>query len=149
MGFNIRNQMLEAAQIEVIDEVWTGQVAGPSDAWRLIVGGNVVPSATVSRRVDGEYLDEVDASWGRLGREGGMFGPNGEFLVSVGGAGLGDLPWARVRCEPASVMVHHLAAITGEPEFVAMSVDGTVVCGVTTEEYDVWIILKHFRNDAV
>jgi hypothetical protein len=37
-------------------------------------------------------------------------------------------------------MANELALVTGEPEFVAMSMDGRVVCGVTTEEYDAWIV---------
>jgi hypothetical protein len=37
-------------------------------------------------------------------------------------------------------LAQRLGSVEGEPEFVAMSLDGRVSCGVTTEEYEVWIL---------
>ncbi|MFC5117556.1 hypothetical protein ACFPN7_26800 [Amycolatopsis halotolerans] len=70
----------------------------------------------------------------------GVFGPGGDFLLSVGVRQLGTLPWAHVRRGQDSSLARHLASYPGEPEFVAMSMDGRAICGVTTEEYDIWIV---------
>lgn len=87
-----------------------------------------------------EYVPEVDRCWESVAEKLGVFGPGGDFLLSVGIDGMGALPWAHVRRGRNLSLARHLADNPGDPEFVTMSVDGRVVCGVTSEEYDVWIV---------
>ena len=144
MSLAVRARMLEAASLETLDHVWSGEVPTPADAWRLIIAGGVTPTAAVPMSEGGEYLEQVEVLWRAIAEQHGLFGSDGEFLVSVAGAETGDLPWARVKMGMQSSMARHLVQHPGEPEFVAMSTDGRVVCGATTEEYDVWIVCRIF-----
>ena len=56
-------------------------------------------------------------------------------------------PWALVRPNPPLALAYRLGPVYGEPEFVAMDVQGRNVCGVTSEKYDIWIV-KDMLGDA-
>lgn len=90
----------------------------------------------------GLHLPEVQEKWEEIAVGSALFGEHGEFLISVAGEGAAAAPWAHVRSTPKMNLAQRLALPEGVPEFVAMSVNGHVVCGVTAEEYEVWIILK-------
>jgi hypothetical protein len=75
---------------------------------------------------------------GGVARDSVLFGKRGEFLISVAGEDAVTAPWAHVRRTPKMVLAQRLALTKGKPEYVAMSLDGHIVCGVTTEEYEVW-----------
>jgi hypothetical protein len=134
-----RERLLREAGLSVPDGAWTGDVPSPWAAWRLIIRGDAVPAARIAYGNDHAHLDEVESEWERIAESTALFGGDGEFLISVSGGSL-DAPWALVRREPRMRLAHVLALYPGDPEFVAMSVDGRSVCGVTTEEYDVWIV---------
>jgi len=132
-----RKQVLEKAGLVVLDEAWVGPVPEPMTAWRPIISGAAIPTATVRILKEGRHLPEVQAKWEEIAEESGLFGDHGEFLMSVGG--MAAAPWARVRRTLHMHLAHRLGPKEG-PEFAAMAMAGSVVCGVTTEEYDVWIL---------
>lgn len=138
MNLEDRERLLREAGLSVLDRAWTGKVPAPRVAWHLIIRGNVAPSVRIA--ASNAHLDEVESEWERIAESTALFGVDGEFLISVSGVGSLDAPWALVRREPRMRLAHLLAPYPGEPEFVAMSVDGRSVCGVTTEEHDVWIV---------
>jgi hypothetical protein len=140
MNLEDRERLLREAGLSVLDGAWTGKVPNPWAAWRLIIGGDVIPAARITDGEDHAHLHEVESEWERIAESAALFGGGGEFLISVSGVGSVDAPWALVRREPRMRLAHVLAPYPGEPEFVAMSVDGRSVCGVTTEEHDVWIV---------
>jgi hypothetical protein len=140
MNLEDRERLLREAGLSVLDGAWTGEVPSPWAAWRLIIGGDVVPDVRIADVEDDAHLDGVESAWERIAESAVLFGGDGEFLISVSGVGSVDAPWALVRRGPRMRLAHVLAPYPGEPEFVAMSVDGRRVCGVTTEEYDVWIV---------
>ncbi|WP_406359434.1 hypothetical protein OH782_00125 [Streptomyces sp. NBC_01544] len=144
MDLESRERLLQSAGLTVLDPTWSGDVPGPMEAWRLIIGGEVTPSAVVHFRDGNEHLDEVESRWESIAERNGLFDSRDEFFISVAGVGSVNHPWARVRRNPGLSLAHILAPSVGEPEFVAMSIDGRVVCGVTTEEYDVWIVFRDF-----
>jgi hypothetical protein len=109
-------------------------------AWRPIISGGAKPAVRIRTLEANGYLPEVQDQWVRLSEEIGIFGDQDDFLISVAGAGAANAPWARVQRTGAMRLAQRLGSVDGEPEFVAMSLDGRVACGVTTEEYEVWIV---------
>jgi hypothetical protein len=138
IGF--RKQLLEQAGLSVIDPAWTDAPFAPMAAWRLVISGDAVPAATVRFDEQDEHLAEVESKWKELSAEAGLFNERGEFLISVAGVGSVAAPWALVRLNSSSTLASTLAPTRGNPEFVAMDLDGRKVCGVTSEEYEVWIV---------
>lgn len=132
--------MLRASGLMVLEASSSFVGPAPMDAWRIIIGGNTVPTVRVATDSEFDYLSDVDRSWESVAEELGIFGNDGEFLISVAGSPIGRLPWARVRPDQDRSLARHLVSNPGEPEFVAMSVDARVICGVTTEEYEIWVV---------
>lgn len=145
MDLEERRQLLLAAGLEVVADAWTASDVAPMDAWRPVITGLIEPDVRVRIEESGDHLTEVDRQWERLADGAGVFGPDGECLISVAGGGAGVAPWARVRRSSAMSPARVLGAVPGEPEFVALSVDGRVVCGATTEECEVWLITALLR----
>ncbi|MFC5907925.1 hypothetical protein [Streptacidiphilus monticola] len=140
MDLQARRTLLESSGLDVVDEAWSGSVPEPMAAWRPIISGDATPAARIPIQGPPGHLSEVQARWEQIASESGLFDAEGEFLVSVAGEGTANAPWALVRRMPEMVMAQKLGVVQGEPEFVAMSTSGHVVCGVTTEEYEVWIL---------
>ncbi|WP_344632908.1 hypothetical protein [Streptomyces glaucosporus] len=91
-----------------------------------------------------DAMDEVDRQWLARAERESLFAEDGSFLVSVAGPGALD-GWVSVRWPGSARMASALFHDEGSPEFVAMSADGRVLCAVTTEEYDFWIVVHVFR----
>lgn len=134
--------LLESAGLMVLDSAWSGQVPAPMKAWRPIVSGAATPAARVRIQEGGRHLPEVQEKWEEIAENSALFGERGEFLISVAGEGAVTAPWAYVRRTPKMALAQRLSPTKGESEFVAMSVDGRIVCGVATEEYEVWIMAE-------
>lgn len=132
--------MLESAGLTVLDPAWTGAGPTPMDAWRSVASGNAVPNARVPISDTADHLDAVEERWESICEQFAIFGETADFLISVAGEGATEAPWAWVRRESRMRPAHVLGPIEGEPEFVAMSTGGSAICGVTTEEYEVWIV---------
>lgn len=79
-----------------------------------------------------DFIAKANAIWFDLCRGGGIFGDDGEFLVSVAlHEGGDDFWWARVRLAESWDLVGAGSATAlgcgfGEPEFTALSVTGDV-----------------------
>ncbi|WP_037601221.1 hypothetical protein [Streptacidiphilus rugosus] len=112
----------------------------PSTAWAMhLVAGVHQPTSAVPL-AGGRLGDRVDAEWLRLAREHGIVDGDGVFLVALARG----LPWIEVRLTDETRLSEHLTGAnrsSGEGEFVTMARDGSVMCGVTTEEYDVWLVV--------
>ncbi|MEW2499764.1 hypothetical protein AB0878_04680 [Amycolatopsis sp. NPDC047767] len=135
-----RDAMLRASGLVVVKTSTLADGPQPRDAWRPVISGHAVPTATVAFGSGEDYVSEVDRKWESIAEDRGIFGNDGEFLISVGGGGLGILAWAQVRRVGSVSLARNLDVGPEEPEFVAMSLDGRTVCGVTAEEYDMWIV---------
>jgi hypothetical protein len=145
MTIDSRRALLESSGLVVVeDECDAAEGLGVWPAWQRIIG-DVVPTATVSS--DGpDVAAEVDARWCELARQYSVIDDCGEFLISVAGLGARELGWAKVRmtarAELARSLTDQPSSIHRHPEFVTADVLGRIVLGVTTEEYDVWLILS-------
>jgi hypothetical protein len=140
MDLERRGSLLKTAGLTVLDEAWSGEAPDPMRAWRPVISGGATPAVRVRIADGNEYLPEVQDHWENVAEQVGIFGDDGDFLISVAGAGAAKAAWARVRRASAMRLAQYLGSVEGEPEFVTMSMDGRVVCGVTSEEYEVWIV---------
>lgn len=135
-----RRTVLEAAGLTVLDESWSGNVAEPSAAWRPIIAGSAVPTTTI-RHDEADVLARVDAAWYQLACSSGVLDGHGEFLISVAGDGAAAESWAHVRCDHAPTLAEAMEpGWSGGGEFAAVSMNGRVVCAVTVEEYEYWVL---------
>ncbi|MFD3511530.1 PE-PGRS family protein [Streptomyces sp. NPDC058657] len=121
---------------------YAGGWGGAADAlptWaalRPIVAGEAVPTSVV--RLDStDPLAATDAEWVRLATAHGLFGEeDGGFLVTLGDGG-----WFRVRLGEEWRLAEVLRNQPRCPEFMTLSPDGKTLIGVTTEEYEIWLIV--------
>ncbi|WP_438486878.1 hypothetical protein [Streptomyces sp. S186] len=135
-------EKLESAHLEVIDIC--GNTSSPTvdEAWRKMANVNTLPSATVPCSLKESHA-EVNRIWFDQVESGGIFGPSGSFLVTAVTTGSGDVGWVRVQCTEGTDM-SRLTDDQDGIEFIARSEDGSSICGVTTEEYDYWIVNTSF-----
>lgn len=108
----------------------------PNEAASIIAGAS--PSLIISTHECDESagFDRLARAWLAAAEADGVLAPD-ELLISVGN--LGSLPWARVRLRSALV-IDKLGPRPGEPEFVAMDIAGSRLCGITTEEKGFWLV---------
>ncbi|BAJ29825.1 hypothetical protein KSE_40330 [Kitasatospora setae KM-6054] len=134
-----RRLLLEAAGLTVLGTPDATGLPSPGEVWPSVSGFLVEPDATVALSAP-DWAARVDEHWLRLSRESGLFAPDGTFLIHVGGRGMGCLGWALVRRDDDARLAAHLTDGPQQPEFVTMARDGRTSCGVTTEEYDIWLV---------
>ena len=140
MDIAARRSKLETAGLVVLDEAWGELDVETIDVWKPMITGQYTPCSAVPFQPQNAHSRKVDREWERLAQQVGVFGPGGDFLISVAGAGAGSIGWAHVRRTDEMRMAQHLGQYRGEPEFVTLSMDGRIGCGVTTEEYEVWVV---------
>ncbi|WP_327352265.1 PE-PGRS family protein [Streptomyces sp. NBC_01304] len=104
-------------------------------ALRPIAAGDTVPTSVVRLDVAEPFAD-TDAEWFRLATAHGLFGEDGGFLVTLGDGG-----WFRVRLGEQWRLADVLRNQPRNPEFMTISPDGKRLIGVTTEEYEIWLIM--------
>lgn len=127
----------ERCGLEVLGLVESETLVDTGRAWRLIANLD----ATVRVPIEGENLaDRVDAAWLEQARTSGVIAEDDTFLIATGY----EKPWLKVRWTPharlAANLISEANATPGEAEFVTLAEDGGVMCGVTAEEYYVWVI---------
>ncbi|MFC1435177.1 PE-PGRS family protein [Streptacidiphilus sp. N1-3] len=90
-----------------------------------------------------DLVAELNRQWHRLAVEHDVINMDGEFLISVANQGNRCCEhghWTRVRLAEHWDLAGLLGPKPGQPECVAMSLDGESVLGTTTEEYAVWFV---------
>ncbi|MFF4161530.1 PE-PGRS family protein [Streptomyces sp. NPDC001678] len=135
-------QLLARAGLEAAEEAKpVDAVPRPSAAWRTVIAADARPTVAV-RRDSPSLIAELNAQWHRLATERGVIGADGAFLVDVAGSRRGPAArgWARVRLAARWDLAGVLGERPGQPEFVTLSADGDTLLGVTTEEYEVWLV---------
>ena len=131
-------ETLARAGLTLLGEAGTAEDA--QSAWRVFVSMDAEPSVRISDElgeISGAVLDQV---WSVVARQTGVISDDGEFLLSVSGVGAAQRPWLHVRADGIP-SVRELGPNPGEPEFVASSLDRSATVGVTTEEYEIWILV--------
>jgi hypothetical protein len=112
----------------------------PLDAWKKIIGTEVVPAAVVADDAP-DYLERVEQEWREIAAHELILNGNAPFWIHVAGEGSDRWGWRKVRVSAHTEMAANLGTYPGEPEFVTMDLEERVVCGVTTEEHGIWIVV--------
>ncbi|MET8580704.1 hypothetical protein ABZX39_07400 [Streptomyces collinus] len=90
--------------------------------------------------------DELDEKWHQRASESSFYGNRGEFLILPpvsGGSGIG---WVGVIDPIGEHLPSRIAAVTGSPEFLAISHDGRQLCAVSVEDDEYWVLLHKFSG---
>ncbi|MCC3768380.1 hypothetical protein [Streptomyces sp. UNOC14_S4] len=137
-------QKIVGSGLTLIDVPAPRDIPTVLDAWSVVAHIWAEPVEKIGQ-ADPDALVEVDRQWFRHALRMSVFADDGSFLITVAGPGISEFGWARVRwvdgVELASSLTNH-----GSPEFIAMSIDGRRMCGVTTEEYDYWVMAHEFSD---
>jgi hypothetical protein len=88
----------------------------------------------------------VDVLWHEEASRMGLFDRNREFLLFFWPSGSPTGEWRRMRDTVGTRLPSRIATATGNPEFIAASLDGRSLCAVSVEEYDDWIITHSFED---
>jgi hypothetical protein len=135
-------ELLGNCGLEVLDGALGDALPAPRRAVGITIGGT---EPTTKVPLVGPALSaRVDAAWLQLAREHHVVDAEGRFLITTTMEG----PWVPVRIHGELHLAEHLVgrnAPPGHAEFVTMALDGSVMCGVTTEEYDVWLVVDRER----
>lgn len=75
-----------------------------------------------------------------------MLAEDDSFLITAVSTGSRDVGWVSVRWTP-EVDVSRLVDDQGRVEFIARSLSGHHICGVTAEEYEYWIVSLSITDD--
>jgi len=131
---------LEAAGFVVIEALYRStDIPEESVAWRRVTSSLAKPNYTVPHGA-GDGLRGLEANWRRIAIECGAVAADGRVLVSLTKLGSGGGGWTLVSLPQEPIDMSRLGPHSNEPEFVAMSTTGNLICGVTAEEYEMWII---------
>ncbi|MBX9424238.1 hypothetical protein [Streptomyces lateritius] len=108
-----------------------------------MVGYEVKPTKTILQ-TDPNMRERVDALWHEEAHRMGLIDRNGEFLLLFWFSGSPKREWRRMRDATSTRIPSRIATATGDPEFIAVSLDGRSLCAVSVEEYEDWIITHSF-----
>ncbi|MFI9723898.1 PE-PGRS family protein [Streptomyces sp. NPDC052396] len=136
-------ELLQRAGLEVVgDRRVEEEVLLPRAAWRPVISFEAEPTVAV-RDDRPDLVAELNAQWHRLAIDNGIIGEDGVFLIDVAGPATGRVPrrWTRVRLADQWDLAGVLGERPGQPEFITVSTDGNALIGVTTEEYEVWLVM--------
>lgn len=132
-------QLLTRAGLEIVGDGRGDDVLPTWVAMRPVVAGNAEPTVAV-RHGRPDLVAELNAQWFRLAVECGVIGEDGDFLISApGGAGGG---WTRVRLAHSWDLAGTLGDRPGLAEFLTAATDGDAILGMTSEEYETWLLAK-------
>ncbi|MEV0278770.1 PE-PGRS family protein [Streptomyces sp. NPDC050610] len=136
-------ELLRRAGLEVVGDGRVEEVLPPRAAWRPVASVDAEPAVAVRWDLPG-LVAELNAQWHRLAVHNGIIGDDGVFLIDVAGDWTGGAPrrWTRVRLTGRWDLAGVLGERPGQPEFVALSTDGSTLLGATTEEYEVWLVTQ-------
>lgn len=133
---------IERSGLEVLGFVDPAGLVDSGRAWRLVAGLDATVRVPIK---GGDLAGRVDAAWLEQARVHGVIGPDGTFLIASGY----EKPWLKVRWTAQARLSANLVTEDnprpGEGEFVTLAEDGSVMCAVTAEEYEVWVIVDAER----
>jgi hypothetical protein len=137
------SELLHRAGLEVVGHGRVSDARPAATAWRPVIAGSAEPTLAVPDD-HADLVAELNRQWHRLAVEHDVINTDSEFLISVANQGCtccGHGHWTRVRLAEHWDLAGLLGPKAGQPEFVAMSLDGESVLGATTEEYAVWFVV--------
>ncbi len=136
-------ETMEACGLSLVDRDVPDPLPTVMTAIHAVTGIDVKPAERVPDSAP-DAATRLDSRWQELASEVGLRDASGEFLVIPSGGGGTSVGWVRVTDLSPRPLPSRVAAVTGSPEFVALSLDGRRLCAVTEEEDEYWIIVHTF-----
>ncbi|MFB7370799.1 hypothetical protein ACFC0D_13270 [Streptomyces sp. NPDC056222] len=106
-------------------------------------GIEVQPSDSISDSLV-DAAAELDRRWDARAAAVRLVSAAGEFYILAPGPGGHEVGWIHVADTVGRALPSRIAAATGSRSFIALSLDGTSLCAVSVEEYDLWIVTHSF-----
>lgn len=131
-------EKLQASGLEVI--AISGNQSPPTvdQAWTAIANFEVRPVSSTA--LEGEDIaSRLNSLWLQNARLSGVISEDDSFLITIVSTGSHEVGWVRVRWT-VEFDVSRLIDDQGKVEFIARSISGHHICGVTAEEYEYWIV---------
>ncbi|MFA3877720.1 PE-PGRS family protein [Streptomyces sp. MMCC 100] len=136
------SELLRRAGLEVVGHGRVSDARPTAAAWRPVISGRTEPTLAVPDN-HADLVAELNRQWHRIAVEHDVINTDGEFLISLADQGSTCCEhghWTRVRLTEQWDLAGLLGPKADQPAFVAMSLDGESVLGVTTEKYAVWFL---------
>ncbi|MFF4730619.1 hypothetical protein ACFY3M_35905 [Streptomyces mirabilis] len=90
--------------------------------------------------------DELDEKWHHRASASALYGDKGEFLILPPLSGGSEIGWVAVTDPGGEHLPSRIAAVTGSPELLAVSMDGHHLCAASAEEDDYWVVQHEFSD---
>ncbi len=117
----------------------------PVTAIHYVTGVEAEPSSSVEKRGPAA-LDEVYRRW-QTDTSGRLINSEvGEFFILPPGGGGASAGWIRVRDATGTSLPSRIAELTGSPELLSLSVDGSYLCAITEEDDEYWIFVHRLEQ---
>ncbi|MER5533993.1 hypothetical protein [Streptomyces mirabilis] len=108
-----------------------------------VTGFEVEPVAVIPASSP-RSADELDEKWHHCASASALYGDKGEFLILPPLSGGSEIGWVAVTDPVGEHLPSRTAAVTGSPEFLAVSMDGHHLCAASAEEDDYWVVRHDF-----
>ncbi|XIE79197.1 hypothetical protein AB6O49_16435 [Streptomyces sp. SBR177] len=138
-------QKLEASGLEVLDREVPASLPEAMSAIYAATGIDVKPTVSVRNSLPDADV-QLNQHWAAQTAAHNLTSENDAFyiLTRMTGGGERAIDWIHVRDTIGSDLPYRIRAGTGNAEFLVVSEDGRVMCAVTTEESESWIVVHRF-----
>ncbi|OOV24889.1 hypothetical protein SM007_27840 [Streptomyces avermitilis] len=135
--------VLERCGLRVLDNTVPQGAPAVRTAIYAVTGFEVEPVAVIPASSP-RATDELDEKWHHCASASSLYGDKGEFLILPPVPGGSEIGWVGVTDPIGGHLPSRIAAVTGSPEFLAVSVDGRHLCAASVEEDDYWVVQHEF-----
>lgn len=136
-------QKLEASELTVLDREVPDEFPDVMSAIYAVNGIDVRPTAAISDSLT-DASAQVDREWEAHAAAHHLTGKDASFYILAPVARGHEVGWIHVRDPIGRNLPSRIRASTGNTEFLTVSEDGRVMCAVSTEERETWIVVHQF-----
>lgn len=136
--------ILERCGLKVTQDAAPRDVTPVQTAIYAVTGFEVEPEAAIPIS-SSKAIGELDQQWHHHASMISLYSESREFLIVPPAPGGSKIGWIQVRDPVGDHLPSRIAAATGSPEFLAISLDGRHLCAVSVEEDDYWVVLHEFN----
>ncbi|MFF1507091.1 hypothetical protein [Streptomyces sp. NPDC058326] len=141
------HQKLEMSGLTVLDRSVPAGFPDVMSAIYSVNGVEVEPSVVISDELP-DAARELDLRWEAQAAAVRLVSSDGEFYILAPDARGHEIGWIRVKDTTGKNLPSRIASGTGNIEFLTVSTDGRVMCAVSTEESEKWIVVHRFPAEA-
>ncbi|MFB6531962.1 hypothetical protein [Streptomyces sp. NPDC056399] len=127
----------------MVDRQVPDDFPGIMTAIYAVNGIEVEPTVTISDSLP-DASARVDRAWEEQAAAHQLFGSDNTFYILAPDTRGHEVGWIHVRDSIGSELPSRIRTGTGNAEFLTVSEDGRVMCAVSTEESDTWIVVHRF-----